>query len=140
MLVGDGAWRPQIEKWVSESGCADSIILAGLRSDIPALLQAFDVFVFPSLYEGLPLSVLEAQASGLPCIISSNIDREVSVGYDVVMKSLSDDVESWADAIGNIDYTISREERCLQNYNLITEARFNIKTVADELRKLYINS
>ena len=137
MLVGDGILRPKIEKWVAESECADAIILAGLRSDIPALLQAFDVFVFPSIYEGLPLSVLEAQASGLPCIISSNIDSEVSVGCDVVMKSLSDDVVSWADTIGRFDDNILREKRCRENYNRITKAHFNITNEANELKKIY---
>lgn len=138
ILVGDGEWRLKIEKWVAESGCADSIILAGLRSDIPALLQAFDVFVFPSIYEGLPLSVLEAQASGLPCVISSNIDREVSVGCDVVINNLSDGVLNWVDAIDNIDYVKSRTERCNQNYKLITDAHFNIKKEANNLLNIYL--
>lgn len=137
LLIGDGEWRPKIEKWVSESGCADSIIVAGMRSDIPAVVQAFDVFVFPSIYEGLPLTVLEAQSSGLPCIISSNVTKAVDVGRDVVMKDLSDGVKSWAEAINSFDYTMPREVRCVQNYDLITRAHFNIKCEAQELAEIY---
>lgn len=137
LLVGDGAWRSKIENWVAESGCADSIILAGLRSDISAIVQAFDVFVFPSLYEGLPLTVLEAQAAGLPCIISTNVTSAVDVGNDVIMKRLSDGVNSWAETIDSFNYATSRLERCKQNYKLITEAHFNIKYEANKLLELY---
>ena len=138
MLVGDGAWRSKVEGWVAQSGCADSIILAGLRSDIPSIVQAFDVFVFPSIYEGLPLTVLEAQSSGLPCIISSNVTKAVDVGRDVVMKDLADGKESWADAIDGFDYSISREEHSCQNQKLITEAHFNIKSEANKLLNIYL--
>jgi glycosyltransferase involved in cell wall biosynthesis len=137
MLVGDGAWRSKIEGWVAQSGCADSIILAGLRSDIPAIVQAFDVFVFPSIYEGLPLTVLEAQSSGLPCIISSNVTKAVNLGRDVIMKDLSDEVESWAEKIDSFDYAVSRAERSEQNYDLITRGHFNIKNEAQRLVEIY---
>lgn len=139
MLVGDGEWRPRIERWVSESGCSDAIILAGLRSDIPSIVQAFDIFVFPSVYEGLPLTVLEAQASGLPSIISSNVTNTVNVGCDVVMKNLTDGVESWAAAIDRLDYRMSREERSFINQKLITHAHFNIKNEANKLLNIYLN-
>lgn len=139
MLVGDGEWRPRIERWVSESGCSDAIILAGLRSDIPSIVQAFDVFVFPSIYEGLPLTVLEAQASGLPCIISSNVTRVVNIGRDNVVMDLSEGFESWSAAIDGIDYSITREDRCLHNHDLLIEAHFSIKSVTNELLGLYNN-
>lgn len=137
MLVGDGEWRNKIERWVSESGCSDSIILTGLRSDINKIVQAFDVFVFPSIFEGLPLSVLEAQSSGLPCLISSNVADAVNVGRDVVMKDLSDGEDSWADAIEKFDYSMSREERSEINYKLLTKAHFNIITESNKLLQIY---
>ncbi len=138
MLVGDGAWRSKVEGWIAQNGCADSIILAGLRSDIPTVVQAFDVFVFPSIYEGLPLTVLEAQSSGLPCIISSNVTKAVDIGRDVIMKDLVDGIESWASAIDRFDYSISREERSSQNQELITDAHFNIKSEANKLLNIYL--
>lgn len=137
LLVGDGEWRSKVETWVADSGCADSIILAGLRSDIPAIVQAMDVFVFPSIYEGMPLTVLEAQASGLPCLISSNVTSDVNIGQDVKMKDLADGVKDWADSIDSLDYAISREVRCHNNYELITKAGYNIENEANELLKIY---
>lgn len=137
LLVGDGEWRPKIERWVEESGCSEAIILAGLRSDIPAIVQAFDVFVFPSIYEGLPLTVLEAQSSGLPCVISSNVTNTVNIGVDVLMKDLSDGVESWAEAIDCFDYKTSRKERSDQNFLRITDAHFNIRLEAMKLANIY---
>lgn len=137
LLVGDGEWRSKVETWVADSGCADSIILAGLRSDIPAIVQAMDIFVFPSIYEGMPLTVLEAQASGLPCLISSNVTSDVNIGQDVKMKDLADGVKDWADSIDSFDYAISREVRCHNNYELITKAGYNIENEANELLKIY---
>lgn len=137
LLVGDGEWRSKVETWVADSGCANSIILAGLRSDIPAIVQAMDFFVFPSIYEGMPLTVLEAQASGLPCLISSNVTSDVNIGQDVKMKDLTDGVKDWADSIDSFDYAISREVRCHNNYELITKAGYNIENEANELLKIY---
>lgn len=137
LLVGDGEWRAKVEAWVADSGCADSIILAGLRSDIPSIVQAMDVFVFPSIYEGMPLTVLEAQASGLPCLISSNVTCDVNIGQDVKIKDLEDGAKSWAEAIDSFDYTVSREVRCHNNYELITKAGYNIEKEANELLKIY---
>lgn len=137
LLVGDGVLRAKIETWISESGCAESIVLAGLRSDVSALVQAMDIFVFPSLYEGMPLSVMEAEASGLPCLISSNVTNDVNIGQDVKMKDLTDGVKDWADSIDSFDYAISREVRCHNNYELITKAGYNIENEANELLKIY---
>lgn len=137
VLVGDGAWRSKIEKWRDESGCAQAIILAGLRSDISAIIQIFDVFVFPSLYEGFPLTVIEAQASGLPCLVSSNVTSKVKIGLDVVMKNLEDGIDKWSEAIDEFDYSFPREERTRKNFKLITEAHFNIKHEANNLLMLY---
>lgn len=137
LLVGDGTWRSKIEKWVLESGCEKDIILAGLRTDIPDLLQMMDIFVFPSIYEGMPLSVLEAQTSGLPCLVSTNVTNDVKVGLDVRMKALADGFESWAEELDLYDHSMSREDRCHENYQLITAAGYNIKREANELLKLY---
>lgn len=137
LIIGDGDWRPKIEKWIAESGCSNSIILAGLRSDINMVVQAFDIFVFPSIYEGLPLSVLEAQASGLPCIISSNVSPAVNIGQDVIMKDLTDGEESWAEEIEQLNQSCSRSIRSESNMSLLTKAHFNIKNEAKELINIY---
>ncbi|MDQ8735946.1 glycosyltransferase family 1 protein [Paenibacillus sp. LHD-38] len=84
LLVGDGPLRSEIEQKVNELGITAKVKFLGVRSDISSLLQAFDVFVFPSHHEGLPVTLVEAQAAGLPCIISDHITSEVDMGIHLV--------------------------------------------------------
>lgn len=79
VLVGKGPLEENIRARAEELGIADSLILTGVRSDVPKLLSAMDVFVFPSFYEGMPNTVIEAQATGLPCVIADTITREAGV-------------------------------------------------------------
>mgnify|MGYP000313262671 CR=1 FL=1 len=79
MLVGGGELESKIKQKASELGIYEKIIFTGVRSDVPALLSAMDLFVFPSLYEGMPNTVIEAQATGLPCIVSNTITREADI-------------------------------------------------------------
>ncbi len=79
VLVGDGVLRPRIEEKVQALGLREKFTFTGLRSDVPALLSAMDLFLMPSHYEGLPVAGLEAQATGLPTIFAENITREACV-------------------------------------------------------------
>jgi len=80
LLVGDGPLRPSIEAKIASSCMDDSFLLTGVRADVPALmLGAMDAFVFPSLREGLPITLLEAQAAGLKCVVSDVVTREADV-------------------------------------------------------------
>ena len=97
ILVGKGEKREEVEIQISELGIEKSVIFTGVRSDVPALLSAMDVFVFPSFYEGMPNTVIEAQATGLPCVIADTITKEAEVTDCVNFMSLSDSAESWAD-------------------------------------------
>ncbi len=99
MLVGDGELQHPIEKKVKNLGLDNNVIFAGVRSDIPELLQAMDIFVFPSLYEGLPVTVIEAQAAGLQCIISDTITNEVCITPNVCPISINKTNKLWADTI-----------------------------------------
>lgn len=96
LWVGTGDQEEKYRKLVTEAGLRDRIQMTGARSDIPELLMAADVFLFPSLWEGLPVSVIEAQASGLPCIISDSISKEVAVTPLVEWHSLTETVDVWA--------------------------------------------
>lgn len=80
----------------ARSGISDNVIFAGLRPDVPDLLQAFDVFFMPSVFEGLPVSVIEAQAAGLPCLLSDVIDRQTDITGNIHFMSLSAPVLDWA--------------------------------------------
>lgn len=103
MLVGKGETRTAVERRVAELGLTDRVVFAGVRSDVRRLYSAMDVFIFPSVYEGLPNVVVEAQANGLPCVISDSITREVGICENVVYKSLGDALDEWADAALSAD-------------------------------------
>ena len=97
-LVGKGELEAEVLGKAEELGVSGSVRLLGVRSDVPALLSAFDVLAFPSLYEGMPNVVIEAQAAGLPCIVSDTITREANVTGRVSYLSI-DDPSEWAAAV-----------------------------------------
>lgn len=101
LLAGDGPLRPEMEMKAEELGIAESVMFLGIRSDVPRLMQAMDCFVMPSLYEGLPMVLVEAQAAGLPCLISDVIpyDCDIEDG-SVEREGLDAGVEEWAVRIG----------------------------------------
>lgn len=99
VLVGSGDGQQAIEDKVNSLGLSDAVLFLGSRGDVNRVLQAMDVFLFPSLYEGLPLSIIEAQAAGLPCIISDNVPGECIKTDRVFRYSLSEPVDFWADKI-----------------------------------------
>lgn len=98
-LVGDGYMKEEIKRLVDEYGLDGKILFLGNRPDVSQILQAFDVYLMPSLYEGLPVSVVEAQAAGLPCVLSDTIDRSCDVTGNVRFLPLNAPVEDWCDAI-----------------------------------------
>ena len=102
LLVGDGELRPTIENQAEKSGISDRVRFLGVRPDVPDLLQAMDVFLFPSLFEGLPVSLIEAQAAGLPCLISDRVPIECKKTEDVCRLSLDADIAQWADTLLDI--------------------------------------
>ena len=107
LLVGTGPLEREIRDKVEELGLQDRVIFAGVRSDIPQLLSAMDVLVFPSLYEGMPNSVIEAQSTGLPCVIANTITREADITGIVRYLSLEESADVWSD----VAFTLVQEER-----------------------------
>lgn len=101
LLVGDGPLRPAMEEKLAALGFSKRVIFTGIRQDVPRLLQGgMDIFLFPSLYEGLGIAAVEAQVSGLPCLIADTISQEVEVIPELVhWLSLSAGSTSWADAV-----------------------------------------
>ncbi|MEI4789369.1 glycosyltransferase family 1 protein [Bacillus sp. FJAT-53060] len=96
VLVGDGPLRQEIETYAKKAGLMEDIVFTGVVSEVPQYMKAFDVFVMPSLFEGLPLVLVEAQASGLPCVISDHITEEVDLGCGLVKrKSFQDSAHEW---------------------------------------------
>lgn len=100
VCVGDGPTRQGIADRVRALGMADRFRFTGVRGDVPRLLQAADVFVLPSHYEGFPLAYLEAQAAGLPCVVSSVIAAAAElVPGRTWRRDVQDSPNAWADAL-----------------------------------------
>jgi glycosyltransferase involved in cell wall biosynthesis len=137
LLVGDGLLRGSIETKVRNLGLDPYFVFLGERSDVAHLLQAMDVFLFPSFYEGLGIALLEAQAVGLTCVISDAIPEEsTAIARQVNRLSLNDPVNVWTDAILNA----SRQSRAQNHpgaWQEITHSRFSLTCNLDILTKIY---
>lgn len=130
MLVGKGELEEQIRKKAEELGITDKIIFTGVRSDIPQILSAMDIFVFPSLYEGMPNTVIEAQATGLPCLISDTVTREADITGLVKYLPLGN-VDAWVDAINNTKTNCRKDTR--QDF---IDNKYDIASACNEFTRL----
>lgn len=102
-LIGDGELKTAIKKKVERLGLTKKVRFWGKRSDVYELLSLFDVMVMPSVSEGLGVAALEAQAAGLPCVLSENIPEEVDIGAGLCQFcSLTDGVTPWLNALNNV--------------------------------------
>ena len=101
ILVGEGELQQDVIKQCKQLGIQENVYFLGVRSDIPAILSAMDVFVFPSLYEGMPNTVIEAQATGLSCVISDTITKQANVLGSVKYISLNSSNDIWVQEILN---------------------------------------
>lgn len=99
LLVGDGELRSEIEKEIEGFGLEDKVILTGTVSNVYEYMHAMDVFVFPSIFEGLGLALIEAQAAGLPCVVSDAIPNEAILSECVTCLSLTNQLHDWAKSI-----------------------------------------
>ena len=99
LSVGDGEMMEEFAAYINQKGLNDAVKRLGVRRDVSEILQAADVFLFPSLYEGLGIAVLEAQASGLPCVISDRIPSMAIFTERVCALPLEQPPEHWADCV-----------------------------------------
>lgn len=135
LLVGDGELKLQIKKDVEKYGLQDCVIFTGVRSDVNEIMQAMDVFLFPSHFEGLPLTVIEAQASGIKCILSDVITKEVDVTKNVEYISLNKTAEEWCNEVIKYEYGYERNNM----YKKICNNGYDIKQTTKWLEKFYIS-
>ena len=133
MLVGDGDLENTIKEQVQSLAIQDKVMFLGARSNVPQLMQAMDVFTFPSLYEGFGMVALEAQAAGLPCIISDQIPSECIVTNLVSQLSLELTPELWADKLLQYQDTPHKD-----TYSDIGQAGFDITENAKKLQDFYL--
>lgn len=99
LLVGAGDEKERIEDQVNKLGLQERVKFLGLRSDIAELLQAMDVFLFPSLFEGLPVTLVETQAAALPAVVSDTITKEIELTRYISYMPLSASPSRWADQL-----------------------------------------
>lgn len=134
LLVGDGTLKENIQKKAATLGIENRIIFTGIRNDVEKLLNAMDVFLMPSLYEGLPLSVIEAQASALPCFISDQVPIECDKTGLVTQIPLYESAETWSRAVLK-QIGASREDTSKK----IKNSGFDITENAKKLQCYYIS-
>ncbi len=136
LLVGDGPLRPQIEAKVACLGLTDKVIFAGLRSDVPRLMKgAMDLFVMPSLHEGLPVVGIEAQAAYLPIFLSDTVTSELDVHHSLVCcMSLNSSAAHWSE---NIFAKLKSTLRAGDAFSTVENTPFNIENSIRSLERHY---
>jgi glycosyltransferase involved in cell wall biosynthesis len=136
LLIGDGEKKERIENLAIKIGVKDRIRFLGVRNDVSELLQAMDVFVFPSKFEALPVTLVEAQSSGLRIIASDSITKDITFTNLVTFKSLNLNPVEWAIEIQGIGYDYSRTS----TYMSTIEAGYDIYDNARFLTDFYISA
>ena len=131
LMIGNGPLKKEIESEIKRLNLQDSVILLGVRNDVPNLLMAMDVFLLPSLYEGLPVVCIEAQAAGLKCVLSDRITEEVDCGLCKFI-SLNQSLANWKDNIINSSNKFSDKFDFNQKINL-----FDIEILVHKIECLY---
>jgi len=136
LLVGEGILRRSVEDRCSELGICSRVIFAGESSRVAELMRsAMDLFVMPSLHEGLPLVLLEAQAAGLPCLVSDVVSREAMISDGTIQfLPLASGVEAWGNAISSLLETSTRRPDLLAR---MVNSDFNVAVSAHRLEDLY---
>ncbi len=134
LLAGQGPLKEEIEEKVKNLNLENNVMFLGQREDANKLYQAFDLFLLPSLYEGLPVVGVEAQASGLLCFLSDEMTKETKVLDSTIFMSLNDTSESWANVINKNVKNFKRKDTT----NILTEKGFNINKEADKLVNKYL--
>lgn len=134
LLAGQGPLVDEMQEKVKDLGLDDSVIFLGQRNDANELYQAFDIFLLPSLYEGLPVVGVEAQASGLLCFLSDDMTKETKVLDSTVFMSNKDEAKIWADEIVRRFNSFERKD----TEDEMTNKNFNIKREAEKLESYYI--
>lgn len=135
ILVGDGGLCNEIKSLISDKGLIDKVRLVGVQDDIPLYMSLFDVFLLPSLNEGLPVVSAEAQAVGVKCLFSNTIDHSADLGIGCVkfIPITKDALPLWCDAI-LAPYECPKKELI---YQCFMEHNYEIKKAAKYLTKMY---
>lgn len=136
LLIGVGPLQDEVKRQAKALDIYDNLIFLNNRTDVLELLSAADVFVFPSLHEGLGIVVIEAQASGLPCIVSDAVPEEADMGLALMKTlSLSYSPDIWAKSV---DAALLEPVNRYQYTHGILESKYNIKRIAKDIERFYL--
>ena len=133
MFAGEGPAEQDVKKHAMELGIEDKVLFLGMRTDIPDVLQAMDVFTLASLWEGLPVTGIEAQAAGLYCVVSDGVTDEMNAIDMVQYIPLSEPKRVWADALLS-----AAQKKRHDTYEKIKSSGYDIHTTAPWLQNFYI--
>lgn len=133
LIGGNGKEENRVNNLIKENGIADKVIILKNRNDIAELLCASDVFIFPSKFEGLGIAAIEAQASGLPTIVASQLPRELNATHNYYVMDLKNTPDEWAKKIYNL-------QNCKRNdcYMELKKAGYDINDCAIKIEDLYM--
>lgn len=134
MLIGSGILEEEIKKYVKELKLENEVMFLGVKDNTNEYYQAMDLFVLPSLFEGLPIVAIEAQTSGLKCILSDNIDKNTRITDNVIFLP-TDNVELWKN---NILKTIKLKHKRKNMMKEIINANYDLKTEIKRIEKIYV--
>ena len=133
LLVGDGELRKEIEENIKLLQLEGSVILYGASSNVSELLSAMDVFLFPSRWEGLPISAIEAQCNGLPCYISENVPKSTFLTSNCMQLQTTQGAKYWAQTILDTHKRIDEIEK-------IHESVYDISNTVKQMEKVYLKA
>ncbi len=129
LLAGEGKFEDKIREKVKEKKLDRNVKFLGVRNDINEIMQASDIFLLPSLYEGFPVVGVEAQCAGLKCLFSSNISNEIKILDDSVFIDI-DNINKWVNELETCKISNRKEK---------IDDKFNIKKIAKDLEERYLN-
>lgn len=132
MLIGDGVLMDDVYKQVKELKIGKSVMFLGLQNNVSDFMQAADCFVMTSLHEGFPIVSVEAQAAGLPCVLSGNISSEANLCDNVSFVGLNESLKNWADTI----LEAKRMTR-VSNKEILEQRGFDKKSAIKRIEKIY---
>ena len=138
-LVGEGRLKLEIEEKIKEIGLQDKVLFLGIRNDVNELMKAFDIFAFPSLFEGLGIVLIEAQAAGLKCIVSDQVPKEADMEVDLLEYLTIQDTSIWIERIKSIYRNIQKvRKNRFSNYEKIKSNGYDIYNTTKYLQNFYI--
>ncbi|MBE5838008.1 glycosyltransferase [Butyrivibrio sp.] len=140
VIVGDGILRGEIEKKISQIHLKDDVILAGMRTDTELFYSAMDFFFLPSLFEGAPIALMEAQAAGLSCLCSDNVTKECDVSGNVEYVAL--ELNFWLEAFEKIycNQLTTREEKSREAKECLKKSGYDNVENSAVLRNIYASN